>query len=46
MSSHQVLDPATEEVLTEVESLDTAQVRLSRPHATAVGANEPGANRL
>ena len=24
----------------------TAQVRLSSPHATAVGANEPSANRL
>jgi acyl-CoA reductase-like NAD-dependent aldehyde dehydrogenase len=37
MSSHQVLDPATEEVLTEVESLDTAQVDEAVARAVAVG---------
>ena len=37
MGSHQVLDPATEEVVTEVESLDAAQVDEAVARAVAAG---------
>jgi acyl-CoA reductase-like NAD-dependent aldehyde dehydrogenase len=37
MSSHQVLDPATEEVVSEVESLDVAQVDEAVARAVAAG---------
>jgi acyl-CoA reductase-like NAD-dependent aldehyde dehydrogenase len=37
MGSHQVLDPATEEIVTEVESLDAAQVDEAVARAVAAG---------